>query len=205
MTYGGVNVEQNVEDLLNDIDTELSVLSNKMKDIRGNEPAIPDKLIKRINFIKWVNMKWKLRENKGPNVVKQKEIFYCELGENIGSEQNLKRPVVIIQNDIGNSKGSTTLIVPITTYQNSNFYEEFGKRYVSYNINGDNTIRELDFYEIQVEIKPQSKYPIHGIANVVQLRAVSKKRLSNTPVANITDETYNKIVEAIIKNISEFK
>jgi len=43
------------------------------------------------------------------------EIFYADLGENIGSEQNGVRPVLIIQNDVGNEHGPTTIVAGITS------------------------------------------------------------------------------------------
>lgn len=47
--------------------------------------------------------------------VKQWDIFMCDLGtEGVGSEQRFKRPVLVIQNDIGN-KYSPTVIVAIMT------------------------------------------------------------------------------------------
>lgn len=42
-------------------------------------------------------------------------IFYADLGEKIGSEQKGERPVVIIQNNVGNEFSPTVIIVPITS------------------------------------------------------------------------------------------
>ena len=186
--------------LLNDIDAEITSLSKNMKSTKN---IFADKLHKRLAFLKWVNKNWNLRSAPMPSVVKQKEVFFCQLGENIGSEQNGKRPVVIVQNNIGNAHGNTTIVVPITTYESSTFYEKEGKRCMSYLSNGNTTERELDFYEVEVQGESVSSYPIHGIANVVHLREVSKKRLSKTPVAIVTENTYNDIVNAITKNISK--
>ena len=186
--------------LLNDIDTEITSLSNTMKDTRN---IFADKLRKRLSFLKWVNKNWNLRSTSMPPVVKQKEIFFCQLGENIGSEQNGKRPVVIMQNNIGNAHGNTTIVVPITTYEGSSFYEKNGKRCMSYLSNGNAIERILDFYEIEVQIESNSRHPIHGIANVVHMREVSKKRLARTPVATVTEQTYNDIASAVAKNISQ--
>lgn len=191
--------------LQKEINDELNKLSNIMSSVKGNENLLDNKLRGHLSFLKWVNLNWKLRSKSSPRVIKQKEIFFCQLGENIGSEQNGKRPVIIIQNDIGNSMGNTTIIIPITTYENSNFYTKDNKRYMSYTLpNGITKERKLDFYEVPIQIEKNPKYPIHGIANVVHMREVSKKRLSNTPVATITEQTYNDIVNAINKNISIF-
>lgn len=43
------------------------------------------------------------------------EIFYADLGEKNGSVQCGERPVLIIQNNIGNAHSPTTIIAPITS------------------------------------------------------------------------------------------
>lgn len=42
------------------------------------------------------------------------DIFYADLGTNVGSEQNGTRPVIVIQNNIGNKHSKTLIIVPLT-------------------------------------------------------------------------------------------
>ena len=42
-------------------------------------------------------------------------IFYADLDPIIGSEQKGTRPVLILQNDIGNKYSPTTMIAPITS------------------------------------------------------------------------------------------
>ena len=43
------------------------------------------------------------------------DIFYADLGEGIGSEQSGYRPVVIIQNNIGNKYSPTVIVAAITS------------------------------------------------------------------------------------------
>lgn len=43
------------------------------------------------------------------------EIYYADLGEGVGCEQKGLRPVLIIQNDMGNKFSETTIIAPITS------------------------------------------------------------------------------------------
>ena len=38
------------------------------------------------------------------------ELYYADLGTGIGSEQNGYRPVVVIQNDVGNKHSPTTIV-----------------------------------------------------------------------------------------------
>lgn len=43
------------------------------------------------------------------------ELYYADLGTGVGSEQNGYRPVVIIQNDVGNKYSPTTIVAAIST------------------------------------------------------------------------------------------
>ncbi len=46
--------------------------------------------------------------------VKRGDVFYAELDPVIGSEQGGVRPVLIVQNDVGNQHSPTTIIAAIT-------------------------------------------------------------------------------------------
>lgn len=48
-------------------------------------------------------------------IVKRGQIWYADLSPAQGSEQGGLRPVLIIQNDIGNKHAPTTIIAPITS------------------------------------------------------------------------------------------
>ena len=50
--------------------------------------------------------------------VKRGQIYFAELPETRGSEQRGTRPVLVIQNDVGNRRSSTTLIAPLTSRVN---------------------------------------------------------------------------------------
>ena len=47
--------------------------------------------------------------------IKRGDIFYADLNPVIGSEQGGYRPVVIIQNNIGNMYSPTVIVIPITS------------------------------------------------------------------------------------------
>lgn len=47
--------------------------------------------------------------------LKRGEIFFAELNPVQGSEQGGIRPVLVVQNDVGNSYSPTTIILPITS------------------------------------------------------------------------------------------
>ena len=49
--------------------------------------------------------------------VKKNEIYFADLNPIQGSEQGGLRPVLILQNDMGNKHSPTTIIAPITSIQ----------------------------------------------------------------------------------------
>lgn len=53
-------------------------------------------------------------KNKQPTVSRG-DLYYADLSPVVGSEQGGLRPVVIIQNDIGNRHAPTVIVAPITS------------------------------------------------------------------------------------------
>ena len=49
------------------------------------------------------------------NEIKRGQIYYCDMSPVVGSEQGGIRPVVIVQNDVGNRHSPTTIVCPITS------------------------------------------------------------------------------------------
>ena len=47
-------------------------------------------------------------------VVFRGQVFFCELGEGIGSEETKERPCIIIQNNLGNKNSGNIIVAPIT-------------------------------------------------------------------------------------------
>ena len=47
--------------------------------------------------------------------VKRGDIYYADLSPVVGSEQGGMRPVVIVQNDMGNKHSPTVIVCPLTT------------------------------------------------------------------------------------------
>lgn len=52
------------------------------------------------------------------DIIKRGDIFYADLSPVVGSEQGGIRPVLILQNDIGNKKSPTTIVVTMTSKVN---------------------------------------------------------------------------------------
>ena len=53
--------------------------------------------------------------------IKRNEIYYADLNPTEGSEQGGVRPVLILQNDVGNQHSPTTIIAPITSIQKKKY------------------------------------------------------------------------------------
>jgi len=51
-------------------------------------------------------------------LIKRGEIYYAQLNPVVGSEQGGIRPVLVVQNDIGNQYSPTTIILAITSQIN---------------------------------------------------------------------------------------
>ena len=52
------------------------------------------------------------------NPVRRGEIYYADLSPVVGSEQGGMRPVLIVQNDVGNRYSPTVIAAAITSQQN---------------------------------------------------------------------------------------
>ena len=52
------------------------------------------------------------------NIVRRGEIYYADLSQVVGSEQGGMRPVLIVQNDVGNRYSPTVIAAAITSQQN---------------------------------------------------------------------------------------
>lgn len=87
-------------------------------------------------------------------VVKRGEIYFANLGEGVGSEQNGVRPVIVIQNDVGNKYSPTTIVALITSMS-----------------------KKLNL-PVHLEIsKEESSLPQNSVILLEQIRTIDKKRL----------------------------
>lgn len=55
-----------------------------------------------------------MKKNNQP-IVYRGEVYYADLSPALGSEQGGMRPVVILQNNVGNKHAPTTIIAPLTS------------------------------------------------------------------------------------------
>ncbi|MGF0103118.1 type II toxin-antitoxin system PemK/MazF family toxin [Bariatricus sp. SGI.019] len=105
--------------------------------------------------------------------VRRGDIFYADLSPVVGSEQGGIRPVLIIQNDVGNRHSPTVICVAITSRMNK---------------------AKLPTH---VEIDA-SKYQIvkNSVILLEQIRTIDKQRLKDM-VCHLDKEIMNKVDEAL--------
>ena len=105
------------------------------------------------------------------HTIKRNEIYYADLSPVQGSEQDGIRPVLIIQNDIGNKHSPTTIIAPITSIQK--------KTYLPTHV------------FMGTDILPKDSYIL-----LEHIRAIDKTRLRNF-IGRIEASTIKKVNQAI--------
>ena len=106
-------------------------------------------------------------------VVKRGDIFYGDLSPVIGSEQGGIRPVLVIQNDIGNKYSPTVIVAAITSQINkAKLPTHVELEALGYGITKDSVIL------------------------LEQIRTIDKKRLKEK-IGHLSDELMNKVDNAL--------
>ena len=110
-------------------------------------------------------------------VVKRGDIFYADLSPVVGSEQGGIRPVIIIQNDIGNKYSPTVIVAAITSQINK---------------------AKLPTH---VEISSE-EYGLNkdSVVLLEQIRTLDKKRLKEK-IGHMTERDIQKVEEALLISV----
>ena len=106
-------------------------------------------------------------------VVKRGDIFYADLSPVVGSEQGGVRPVLVVQNDVGNKFSPTIIISAITSQINK------AKLPTHIEINADDYGLAKD-----------------SVILLEQIRTIDKKRLRER-IGRLDDELMEKVNEAL--------
>jgi len=107
-------------------------------------------------------------------MIRRGDIFYANLNPVLGSEQGGLRPVLIIQNDIGNTYSPTTIVAAITS-----------------KIKRAKLPTHIEISATQYQLEKDS------VILLEQLRTIDKQRLKER-IARLDDETMIKVNEAIV-------
>lgn len=106
-------------------------------------------------------------------VIKRGDVFYADLNPVVGSEQGGVRPVLVIQNDIGNKYSPTVIVAAITS--------RIDKAKLPTHV------------EIQAD---ESNLDKDSVILLEQIRTIDKKRLQRQ-IAHLDSEIIKKVEEAL--------
>ncbi len=106
-------------------------------------------------------------------IVKRGDIYYADLSPVIGSEQGGIRPVLVVQNDVGNKYSPTVIAAAITSQINK--------------------AKLPTHIEVNAQMYGLSK---DSVILLEQVRTIDKKRLKEK-IGRLDDELMNKVNEAI--------
>jgi len=110
-------------------------------------------------------------------IIKRGDIFYADLSPVIGSEQGGVRPVLVVQNDIGNRYSPTIIVVAITSQINK---------------------AKLPTH---VEIKSTDYgLPKDSVLLLEQIRTIDKRRLEEK-IGHVTEDIMDKVNEALLVSL----
>ncbi|MEJ6348068.1 type II toxin-antitoxin system PemK/MazF family toxin [Holzapfeliella sp. He02] len=104
--------------------------------------------------------------------IKRGDVYYAELSPVVGSEQGGLRPVLIIQNDIGNRYSPTVIVAAITT-----------------------RIQKPKM-PTHIAFEPQGKIDYPSVILLEQIRTIDKTRLKDL-VAELSDEKMQEVNQAL--------
>ena len=107
-------------------------------------------------------------------MLKRGEIYYADLSPVVGSEQGGIRPVLVVQNDIGNKYSPTVIVVAITSQLDKAklpTHIELGK---NFGLNKDSValmeqIRTIDKRRLQEKIGEIDEYKMNQINTAIQI------------------------------------
>lgn len=108
------------------------------------------------------------------NKIRRNEIYLANLGNTVGSEERGIRPVLIIQNDIGNKHSTTTIIIPMTR-----------------------RLEEFTTIPTHIRINKFGKMKYEATIMAEQIKVIDKKRLLHR--IDILPEKYVEMVNNAIK------
>lgn len=106
--------------------------------------------------------------------IRRGDIFYADLSPVIGSEQGGTRPVLVIQNDIGNKYSPTVIVSPITS--------------------------QIDKARLPIHVELKAnRYGLEkdSVVLLEQIRTIDKKRLMEK-IAHLDGEIMARVDEALM-------
>jgi len=110
--------------------------------------------------------------------LKRGDVYYAGLDPVVGSETGKTRPVLVIQNDIGNQFSPTTIVAVVT---------DFSEKKAS--------------YPICVVIPEEAGLRKKSIVNLAQIRSIDRRRLQRDKIASLSTEIMHKVDRALLYSL----
>ena len=111
--------------------------------------------------------------------VKRGDIYYANLDPVVGRETGKIRPVLVIQNDIGNMYSPTTIVAVLTEYS-----------------------EKKASYPICVAIKKGYGLKKDSVVNLSQIRTIDKKRLITPKLATLSKDSMENVDDALKNSLA---
>ncbi|MBB6674020.1 type II toxin-antitoxin system PemK/MazF family toxin [Cohnella nanjingensis] len=110
-------------------------------------------------------------------IVKRGDVFYADLSPVVGSEQGGVRPVLVIQNDIGNRFSPTVIVAAITA--------------------------QIQKAKLPTHVEIEAK--VHGMERdsvvlLEQIRTIDKQRLTDK-ITHLEEEMMRKVDDALLISV----
>ena len=115
----------------------------------------------------------------GDTMIKRGEVYYADLSPVIGSEQGGIRPVLIVQNNIGNKYSPTVIAAAITS--------QLSKAKLP----------------THIELNLSSGLPKDSVVLLEQIRTIDKSRLQER-IGELPDDTMKKVNNALMISLGFF-
>lgn len=163
-----------------------------------------DDFFKTIKYVEWLKQtiiyddRAEKAQSKNIRTVYRGQVYYCDLGVGIGSEEDKNRPCLIIQNDVGNIHSPNTIVAPITnqsgvpkvTVEIKNTYKYFDPI--------ENIEKQLSGYILLGNIVTVSKIRLGALLTTVdkEMNEVNEKLLSSIGMYG----SYKKLNTTVDKN-----
>ena len=111
-------------------------------------------------------------------IIKRGDVYYANLDPVTGHETGKTRPVVVIQNDIGNMYSPTTIVAIITEYS-----------------------EKKASYPICIVLKKGKGLKKDSIVNLSQIRTIDKKRLITQKVTKLSSNIMKQVDKAVMYSL----
>jgi mRNA interferase MazF len=115
----------------------------------------------------------------GEDMVKRGELYYADLSPVVGSEQGGVRPVLIVQNDIGNKHAPTVIAAAITSRLSK---------------------AKLPTH---IELTPSAGLPKDSVVLLEQIRTLDKTRLQER-IGEVNVDTMKRVNNALLISLGFF-